>query len=926
MCTHAPAPGTVRLVAAVVVSLICSAAAVPVHAAIAAAADSTCGSNTGVYYRPDGQVYRGLMNVTEGGIPRQTQPTSLVAVVSSTYSVPASYTISVTAPPLSVYPPFGTYVGSLAVLVNDPQPPATCYMYVYQSSNWVPLSPLLFPWTATGTSELDICALHLKDIESAQRVVYEVAPAVPPTSSLNPSIAHHRPVNVTCAAPLGAPVPLSVYRDAVMQGSLAEEVFSVVLSAPGAYTVTCTYADGLQATRTTTAVLRLVAVPMPAWTFTSACGDDFPAIALSLLMELNLSNVLPGSLATSWFVSASVSGGARIPNMTRSSEPEGVLAYGVFRTKPIEAPATMEVHAMAHSLDPLKLDSRRATCACFLYPQGTAATPHFLATLDCATTSAPVRPSCIMTLKRQLASGPYFYSAGLLPTNPASPILTVCMTGFGAAIQSDMQHRGVLLNLRNETGRAMVLATSWKVVTPTPMAAQVYTFRPATIQVKGFHADAGAQHLVRDDYSCEDTRVLPEVVYEGTHFATHGARSPLVEPSTGGFTDLAFRVPIAGWYKLYGYFSDTLYEVPFSSSDGRAATAATSEYLHDVAQPFSSLAAIPQEACGGFVPSDMEGAAFSFSMAAAPAGAFASLATSHHSAEWASMPFPANVEAKLGGAASVGIGPLNRYRQPWEVLDASLGPTARAAQPRAFFVSAAESPLPQLIKYLFYKVSADAVPPNLTGVMLLLQGRFRPGELIVIDIYESATPASGGGAVQSSLHLLRRVTARPSVATAYEVALPDFVLGLPAGEEQTPYLIYATLDGRSVEATPSIVALSPVSLAMTSCASCSSQLCNNGQCLCKNKITKVIHVCGTDSSDTGDSHDHHIDDSSASSSAAGGEGNQMKPVSVRERLTFLFAYLGLLAGIAGYILISIKRGGNRRGRGANAADIAVHNS
>ncbi|KAG5477173.1 hypothetical protein LSCM4_04390 [Leishmania orientalis] len=872
-----------------------------------------------------------------GGALRLTKSTKIVAVVNSAYLVSASFKIDITAPRLNVYPPSGTYVGGVAVLVNDPQPPATYYMYVNRSTNWEPLSTLLFPWTAIGTSELDIRALHLKGIESAQTVVYEVVPALPPTISPDPSVVHHRPVNVTCTAPLGVPAALSVYRDAAMQDAVVEEVYSVLLSAPGAYTVMCTYADRVQATHATTAVLQLVAVPMQPPTFTPACGAGFPAIALSLQVELKMSNLRPGSLATSWFVLAAATGGARIPTIARSFDAENVFVYDLFQSKPIQVPTTVEVHVTAHSLDPIESDSPRATCAYSLYPRGMSPAAYFSAIADGATASAPVSPSCIMTLKQQLASCLYFNSTELLSMHPFGLIVAVRMTGLAAAIQSDMhtrmgacladmQRRGVLSNVRNEASGEMVLATSWHVSTPTPMAAQVYTGLPTTVQVTGFHADAGEYHLVRHDHSCEDIGLLPEAAHEASRYATEVTGSLPVQPSTDGSTYLTFWVPIAGQYKLCSYISDTLYEVPFKSSSGGAATAAGSQYLDVVAQPWRTLAAKPAEECGGLVPSDMEDIAFSLSMAAVPAGAFASLAYAHNGAEWASVPFLIDAETKLGGAASASIGPLNRYTRPLEVFDASLGPTAGAAQTCVFFVSAADSSVQQEITYFFYKMNASEVPANLTGVMLLLQGRFQPGELIVIDVYENVTSAWDAGAVSSSLHLLRRVTARASVATAYGVALPDSVLGLPAGEQDASYLIHATLDGVSVAAAPSMVALSPLALAMTSCTACSSKLCHQGQCLCKNKDTKAVFVCGTDSSDTGESQGHHTGDSSASSSFEDGEGGHAKSVSLGKRLMFLFAYLGLLAAIASYIFISIKRGGSRRGRGPNAEDIAVHNT
>lgn len=886
-----------------------------------------------------------FMNPTTytGGAFRVKRSTNVVAVVNSTYLVSASYKLNITAPPLNVYPPSGTYVGGVTVLVSDPQPPATYYMYVNQSTDWKLLGTLLFPWTAIGTSEVDIRALHVEGIESVEKVLYEVVPATPPTILPDSSITHHRSVNVTCTAPLGRPVALSVYRDALMQDAAAEDVFSAALNEPGAYTVTCTYADDLHATHTTTAALQLVAVPMQPPTFTPACGTSFPAIALSLQMELNVSNLLPGDLATSRSVSASASGGARIPMITRSADDDAVFVYDVLQSKPIQESTTLEVYVTAHSLNPLEEDSPRTTCAYSLYPLGASATPYFSAIPNCATTSVPASPSCITALKLQLASCLHFYSTELLSIDALGPVVAMRMTGLAAAIQADMygrmgecltdlQHRGVLSDVRNETSGETMLATSWHVATPTRMAAQVYTGLPITVHVSGFHADAGAYHLVRSDYSCEDIGVLPEAIPEMPPYPPPAARSSGVSPSTDGSTYLTFRVPMAGQYKLCSYISNALYEVPFSFSTGGTATPAVDNYLDVVVQPWPSVAAVPAEECGGLVPPDMEGVAFSLSMAAVPAGAYASLAYSLNGAGWGSVPFPIDAATQLGGAASVNIGPLNRYTRPLEVLDASLGPTTGAAQTCVFFVSAENlSVRRDEITYLFYKMNSNEVPEDLTGVMLLLRGQFQPTEMIVIDVYENVTRNPTADKKSSSLQLLRRVTARPSAATAFAVALPDAVLGLPAGVQHIPYVIHVTLDGMHVTATPLTVALSPLALAMEASTACPSGLALADQCLCRNRRTKVISVCGTEtedsgSSDIGGSESRRSADSSSCSTTDSSGDTNMNPVSLGQRLAFLLAYLGLLAAIAGYILISIKRGGTRRQLARCAEDVAVENS
>ncbi|GET89136.1 hypothetical protein, conserved [Leishmania tarentolae] len=868
-----------------------------------------------------------------GGVLRLKRSTNIVAVVNGIQVVFANYKLNITERPLHVYPPSGTYVGGVTVLVRDPQPPATYYMYVNQSTQWQSLDTLLFPWTTIGTSELDIVALHGGGIESLEKLVYHVVPATPPTIFPNPSVVYHHPVNATCTAPLAKRVAVSVYRDAAMQDVVMEDAFYVLLDEPGAYTVTCTYTDDLHATHTSTAILRLTAMPMRSPTFTPACGTSFPAIELSLQMELNVSNLLPGDLATSWSVSASATGGARIPMITRSTDDDNIFVYDVFQQKPIQEPTKMEVYATAHSLKPFKAQSPLSTCTYSLYPLDKLDTPYFSAIPDCARGIEPVSPSCIVALKLQLASCLHFYSTELIAIEPFGPIVTMRVRGLAAAIQADMynrmgdcasdlQNRGVLSDVRNETSGKIMLATSWHVTMPKRMAARVYTGLPITVRVTGFHADAGEYHLVRSDYSCENISLLPEVIIVTFPDSPTASGSSRVSPDRDNFTYLTFQVPTAGQYKLCSYISNALYEVPFSSSVEGAATPAVNRYLDVVVQPWPTVAAVSAEKCGGLAPPEEKGVAFSLSMAAVPAGAYASLAYSFGSAGWVSVPFPTDATMQRGGAASVSIGPLSRNTRPLEVLDVSLDPTTGASQTCVFFVSAANSSLQRgELTYLFYKVSASDMPADLTGVMLLLQGQFHPAEMILIDVYENVTSNPAADKQSSSLQLLRRVTARPSAPTAFGVAIPDAVLGLVAGGQHTPYVIQVTLDGMHVTAVPLTVALSPLALAMTPSEVCSSGLAFEDKCLCKNKQTKVMSVCGTgiEDSDSSDEPSSHPTTEPASDT-------DLTPVTLGQRLVFLFAYLGLLASIAGYIVISIKRNGTRREREQCAEDWTVEAS
>ncbi|KAK7200409.1 Kringle domain containing protein [Novymonas esmeraldas] len=871
-----------------------------------------------------------------GGAFRLAESTSLVAVVNGTYVISAAYTVKITAPPLNVYPPSGTFVGGVAILVNDPQPPSTYYMYVNKSTELVPVDSLLLRWTVAGASELDFRALHVGGIESATTVLYNVVPALPPTISPDPASVYHRPVTVTCTAPLGTPVPLSVYRDPAMQDAVAERAFSVLLGTPGEFTVTCSYTDDVQVVHTTTAVLRLVAAPLSPPTFTPACGSNFPAIALLLRTTLNASLLLPGALPTSWSVSVAATGGARVPVIARVPDNSTDFLYSVFQSRPIAVPTTMVVSATAHSLDPLEADSPRATCAYSLYPLAAAATPFFSAIPSCAMTSAPASPACVVALKLELASCLHFYSTELLAMDVLGPIVAMRMTGLAEAIRTDMyarmgaclanlQRRGVIAELHNETSGEIVLATSWHVATPQRMAPQVYTGLPVTVHVTGFHADAGAYRLVRSGYSCEDVGVLPEAVLAASPYATAGGAPPA---TSDGSTYLTFRVPTAGAYKLCTYISGALYAVPFSSAAPGASTPSIDQYLEVVVQPWPAVDATPAEECGGLVAPNMEDVVLSLPMAATPAGAYAALDYSYNSAGWASAAFPVDPATQLGGAVTLPIGPLNHRTRPLQVFDASLGPTTGAARSCVFFVSATNPPVQlESIQYLFYKVNATGLPASEVGLILMLQGVFHPGELIVIDVYEqrTSTSASAGGA---SLQLLRRVTARPSTASAYAVALPDSVLSLPTGGQRTPFVVHATLDGVHVTATPSAVALSPLTLAMTPCTTCPSGLCYAEQCLCKNKRTKIVSICGTDSDEDSSSggHGSHHSSSAASSSSSSSSSppeEDLKPASLWKRLGFLFAYLGLLAAISAYILISIKRGGSRREHASHADEVTV---
>ncbi|KAG5502776.1 hypothetical protein JKF63_04544 [Porcisia hertigi] len=873
--------------------------------------------------------------VYTGGAFRLKKSTDIVAVVSRRHLLFARYRLNITAPPLNVYPPSGTYVGGVNVLVSDPQPPATYYMYVNRSIEWKPLSTLLFKWTAVGTSELDFRALHVQGITSMERVVYTVLPASPAIIRPDPSMVYHRPVNVTCTAPLGAAVPLSVYRDTAMQDAVVEHVFSVILGEPGAYTVTCSYADDLLTTHTSSAALQIVAVPMQRLTCTPPCGVEFPAIALSLRTELKASNLLPGALATSWSVCVSATRGARIPVVTRSPDADTVFVYEVFHSEPIQKPTAMEVYVTAHSLDPLEADSPQTTCAYILYSLGASPARVFTAIPKCATAGSPTSSACIVAVKRELVSCLHFYSTELLSMDALGPIAVMHIRGLTEAITSDvytrmgacladLQRLGVLSILHNETSGENVLATSWHVATPTHMATEVYTGVPITVNVVGFRADAGMYHLVRNGYSCEDVGVLPETVPGVSAYAAAATGSSRIPLSTNNSIHLTFRVPIQGQYRLCGYVSGALYEVPFISSTVDSVTSAVTQYLHVVAQPWPAVAAASAEECGGRVPPDMEGVALSFSRAATPTGAFPSPSYSYNSATWSTAQLPFDAAAQLSGPDSLSIGPLSRQTQPLEVVDTSLGVTTGASRRCVFFVSATSLPVQPDVTYFFYTVNASEVPDSLTGVMLLLKGQFQPSEVIVIDVYGRGPATMADDSASSPLRLLRRVTARPSPATAYEVALPDAVLGLEAGVQQDPYVIHVTLDGMQVTAVPSTVALSPLALAMETCTSCASRLCYDGKCVCKDNQTKVVSVCEMESDSKGDSHS---DDSTNSSSPSGPDaGESIKSVSMWQRLLFLLAYLGLLAVIAAYIFIAVKRSSGRHSHASRSENITLEAS
>ncbi|KPI89251.1 hypothetical protein ABL78_1584 [Leptomonas seymouri] len=861
--------------------------------------------------------------------------TSILAVVNNTYLTSANYTLSVTVPPLYVFPGSGRYVGGVSVLVQDPRPPSNYYMFVNETSELETLSNLLFTWTVTGTSVLDIRALHVHGVESRARVVYEVIEARPPTVLPNPSITYSRPVNVTCASPINAPLLLSVYRDAVMTQAVAEGVYSVVLRNPGSFTVTCSYADDLGETHTAKAVLEVVAVPMQSPTFLPACGAKFPAVSLSLQTRLDLSLLLPGAEASSWSVSGSASNGSSIPMVIRTNENEGLFTYILF-PGPVtpEQPMEATVSMFAHSRDPLESDSPVATCTYVLYSLGTAATPYFSARPACATTTAPVSAACITSLKVHLASCLNFYSSELLSISPVGPFVMMRMTGLADAILSDMytrmswclaalQEQQILSQLHNETSDEFVLAASWHLATPTRMAAQALAGLPITAHIQGFHAGSAAYHMVRSAYSCEDIGVAPEAILAGSPYA--------VAPSTDeGSVWITFRIAAAGTYKLCAYVGDALYTVPFSASpSGKLSEAwppSATAYLDVVAQPFPSVASVPAHECGGLIPPAMENTPLVISMSAFPSGAFSTLSYSHDNGGWATATLPVDAATKATGSVSLSVGPLSATTRPLQVLDTTLGPTMGAARSCVFFVSASSPVISKKnVSYFFYTVSTTAVPAGSTGVMLLLQGAFHPNELIIVDVYEVlATPAV---ASSSSQQLLRRVTARASAATAYTIALPDAVLGLPAGARSTPFVIHATSDGVQMTATPSIVALSPLSLAMTNCTPCASGLCYNGECLCKNRRTKVMHICGSGEDDSSSDSDSSplpsVAPTNTTTTTTAAPDDDLMPTSVGERIGFLLVYLGLLGAIGAYILVSIRRGGARRACTTQAEEITV---
>ena len=869
--------------------------------------------------------------------------TSIYAIVNHTFPVLANYVLNFTVPPLEVYPSSGRYLGGVTVLVRDPQPPSRYYMYVNESREVEMLPDLLFAWTAVGTSTLDIRALHVHRLESRNRVVYEVVEARPPTISPDPAFAYYRPMNVTCATPLHKLVPLTIFRDAAMEQVVAEDVYSAVLRTPGSFTVTCSYIDDLGEAHTTTSTLEMVAVPMQSPTFSPECGTSFPAVALSLQTLLDLSQLLPGAEASSWSVYGFATGGASIPMIARSSENESVFTYDLFPGPVTSEPTRVVVSMMAHSQDPLEADSPASNCSYLLYPLGTAATPFFSARPACAmtmtTTAAPVSAACITTLQVQLASCLNLYSSELLSITPVGPFVILRMTGLADALRpvmffrlgwclASLQEQQQLFELQNETSKTLVMATSWHVATPTRMATHVFTGLPVTVHIEGFHAGSGAYHMVRSDYDCEDIGVAPEAVLSGSPYATTAASPATTDDGSAWIT---FRFAVAGGYKLCAYVSDALYTVPFSAAPSgnwsEAWTPSATAYLKVIVQPFPSVAAVPADECGGLIPPAMEHVPLAVSMAAFPSGAFTSLAYARDSSSWTTAALPVDAATQLTGAVSIAVGPLNSATRPVQVLDTTLGPTTGAAQTCVFFVSAAgtSTTTPPAVTYLFYTVNTSAVPTGSTGVMLLLQGSFHPSQLIVIDVNEVADTSSS--ITVAGMQLIRRVTAHVSAATAYTVALPDAVLGLTAGARVTPFVIHATLDGVQVTAVPSTVALSPLSLAMTSCAECASGLCYDGACVCKHKKTKVMHMCGDGDGDSSEGSDSDILPSArpttTTTAAPDDDDDDVTPASVGERLLFLLIYLGLLAGIGAYILISIRRSSARRGSAVQAEEITV---
>lgn len=858
---------------------------------------------------------------TPTGAIRLNSTTKLTAVVNGTYLAEALYTFNITIPPLLLYPPAGQYVGGISVLVQDTAPPSTYYMYVNESKRYTPLSDLEFNWTAVGQSRLDIRALHTHGVESKSVVLYEILAADPPRIQPAAAVIYTYPINISCTDPRGTTLQLTVLSnssgDVVSSGTHA-----VRLSHPGVFQVQCSYADDLDVVHRTTATMQLQAAALTPPALSPVCGMAFPGVTLSLQARIDASTGLPSTPMYERSLQGAVTGTGRVLLITRDAEDDALFYYDVDPISTTE-PVNITVSVTAVSSDPMEGNSDPSTCSYLIYPVGSSQSLHFYALPSCAVAMEPIDATCLLQLRRKIATCLFFYGTELIALKTLGPFIDVQISGLDAALQSSYTTRlgqcmeqlaadGDVSRVERQDTSNLTLATSWRVIAaPDGNASHVITGVPVTVKIEGYRAQDGLYHLARAAYDCEDIGLVPEKVEANATVAG--------DTGSGGVT-VVFRIPVVGEYKMCAYIGDALYTVPFrltTSDESNSGMDDGHAYLTVIPVPWPRVALAAAAPCGGLVGTQTE---MAVSAAATPASVYNSVLYSIGSGDWKSTPLAAAVIQFVWQPSAV---------QPMQVVDLSLGSSTGAAVSCVYY-SSASNPAVSLkgLNYSFYRVPSPANTTASTQVILLLSGSFNPGELIHLELYRStasnAKLAAAAAAVAGEEEVVDRMSFRASEATAYAVALPERVVALPYSSDATTLNVRASFDGQSVTVPPASVALSSLAASMTTCptSQCTSGYIFEDKCVCRDASSSsagVVRLCAADSGG-GDSSSS----SSGSSSSGGNHDDATLTTSAGVRFLFLFLYLLLLAAIAGSIAFFVWRSTVREAA-ARRADVVIDN-
>ncbi|CAD2217173.1 Kringle domain/Chitobiase/beta-hexosaminidase C-terminal domain/Fn3 associated, putative [Angomonas deanei] len=776
--------------------------------------------------------------------------TVVTAVINEEAKKEVTYRLDYTPPAIEVSPNSGSFIGGVRVLVTG----SSTAKY-YLSRNGGPFIALdderLIEITEVGSNAISVKAVYLGGATSYANGTYQVVAAVNPRIHPDSSPTYARPINVFCEDPLQR--PLVIFTGDTQIGG--EDVFQVTLRTPGKHVVGCQYVDNLDQLHSTTLVFELESRMLPPPAFTPRCNDTFPSVPLLLgfsvvwpLYEWAETEHHDERFSIDYAVTDTV----RVDYVTRTDS----LGYD-YTVRPVDPtrPSSFTFSVRVSSTDPLDgsvLDS----CTHQLVPLGKLTTPLVVAQPLCygwdATGDLTIPPACKKLVTSEVLSCLHFYTSEIVSVSTFGSYIAFAIEQLPESLHMEYYNRlgacvkaAVVENFKNETSGLIQLATSWKLAVnygepETPTAQTVTSDVPFTVEVRGLDMKKGTYHFVQDTYSCESIGYSP----------VFGAMTAAAGQNLDHFP-LWFNVDAPGSYKLCVHIGDDVYAVPSTS------------LLTVKAQPLPTL--LSSAPCGGLLPPSHREKELTVTYDSAPRSLYSSIYYSINANAWR--------EVLTGNPVTLPA--VSSTNNRIQTVVTSVGNVTGTTQTCVFYAPSVDPAINLTVSYHYYIAKGNSTDGK-RGVFVTLTGNFSESELIRLNVTDPLTNSTVGYS-----------TAKSSAALgARTVALPEASIPLPAGRTDLPYAVKVTLDGESaVTATPSTVALSPLSIAMSACGNCTSGFCYAAKCVC---ITnKTAHMC--------DNEDPTPDD-------------DVPTTSMFARIMALVGYFAVLAVIAAVIFYFIKKG------------------